>query len=152
MALAPGAKVAAASVDIPANRQVNVAFGTIEWDSGSFFAPSAPRRLRIPSGKAGRYLMQVAIRYTATIDPLSPPVDPSSSYYYAKILINNQVPGNDARSTVPRVPHATGTTLLIIYEANLQVGDRVQVQLWQGFSDQVRADVYLQARRVGDSS
>ena len=83
---------------------------------------------------------------------MSPPADPASSYYYAKILVNNQVPGNDARSTVGRVPHATGTTQLIVYESNLNVGDRVQVQLWHGFSDQVHADVYLQTRRVSDSS
>lgn len=152
MALAPGAKVVAAAVTVPANRRVKVNFGAVEWDSGSFFAPSAPRRLRVPMGRAGRYITQLAIRYAATSDPMSPPIDPTSSYYYAEILVNNQAPGNDARSTVARVPHATGTTQLIVYEANLQGGDRIQASLWHGFSDQVRADVYLQTRRVCDSS
>jgi hypothetical protein len=152
MALAPGAKVVAASVAVPANQHVKVSFGTVEWDSGSFFAPSAPRRLRIPARRAGRYLTQLAIRYVATSDPMSPPVDPGSSYYYAELLVNNQPPGNDARATAARVPHATGTTQLIVYEANLEAGDRIQARLWHGFADQVRADVYLQTRRVCDSS
>ena len=103
----------------------------------------------MPQGQAGRYLTQVAIRYTTAG---SPPAGPASSYYYAEILVNDQVPGNDARSTAARVPHATGTTQLIVYETNLQPGDRLQVSLWHGFSDQVRADVYFQTRRVGDSS
>jgi hypothetical protein len=147
-----GAKVVAASQSLPANQHVKVAFGTLDWDSGSFFSSSAPRRLRVPTSQAGRYVTQLAVRYTALSDPASPPVDPASSYYYAEILVNDQVPGNDARSTVARVPHATGTTQLIVYEANLAPGDRLQASLWHGFSDQVRADVYFQTRRVGDSS
>jgi len=111
MAAPQGAKVAAASVSVP-TQGVKVPFGTVEWDSGSFFATSAPRRLRVPGSQAGRYLTQLAVRYTALSDPASPPVDPASSYYYAEILVNDQVPGNDARSTVARVPHATGTTQL----------------------------------------
>ena len=50
------------------------------------------------------------------------------------------------------VPHATGTTQLIVYEANLNPGDRLQARLWHGFPDQVRADVSFQTRRIGDSS
>lgn len=50
------------------------------------------------------------------------------------------------------VPHATGTTQLVVYEANLAPGDRLQSRLWHGFSDQVRADVSFQTRRIGDSS
>lgn len=103
----------------------------------------------MPQGQAGRYLRQLAVRYTTLA---SPPADSASSDYYAEILVNDQVPGNDARSTVGRVPHATGTTQLVVYEANLQPGGRLQVSLWHGFSDQVRADVYFQTRRVGDSS
>ena len=151
MAAPQGAKVAAASVSVP-TQGVKVPFGTVEWDSGGFFATSAPRRLRVPGSQAGRYLTQLAVRYTALSDPASPPVDPTSSYYYAEILVNDQVPGNDARSTVARVPHATGTTQLIVYEANLSPGDRLQARLWHGFSDQVRADVSFQTRRIGDSS
>jgi len=131
---------------------VKVSFAAVDWDSGGFFAASQPKRLRVPSGKSGRYLTQLAIRYVATSDPMSPPSDPTSSYYYAEILVNNQPPGNDARATAARVPHATGTTQLIVYEADLEAGDRIQARLWHGFSDQVRADVYLQTRRVCDSS
>jgi hypothetical protein len=151
MAAPPGAKVVAASVSVTA-QGVKVPFGTVEWDSGSFFAATAPRRLRIPTSEAGRYVTQLAVRYTALSDPASPPVDPASSYYYAEILVNDQVPGNDARSTAARVPHATGTNQLIVYEANLAPGDRLQARLWHGFSDQVRADVSFQTRRIGDSS
>jgi hypothetical protein len=149
MALSPGAKVVAASQSLPANQSVKVMFGSVDWDSGSFFTTSVPRRLRVPQGQAGRYLTQLAVRYTTSG---SPPADLASSYYYAEILVNDQVPGNDARSTVTRVPHATGTTQLIVYEANLAPGDRLQVHLWHAFTDQVRADVYFQTRRVGDSS
>ena len=149
MALSSGAKVVAASQSLPANQQVKVMFGTVDWDSGSFFTPSAPRRLRVPQGQAGRYLTQLAVRYTTLA---SPPADPASSYYYAEILVNDQVPGNDARSTAARVPHATGTTQLVVYEANLAPGDRLQVRLWHDFTDQVRADVDFQTRRVGDSA
>ena len=147
----PGAKVVAASVIVP-TQGVKVPFATIEWDSGSFFASTAPRRLRIPNGQAGRYVTQIAVRYVALSDPASPPVDPTSSYYYAEILVNDQVPGNDARSTAARVPHATGTTQLIVYEANLAAGDRLQARLWHDFPDQVRADVSFQTRRIADSS
>jgi hypothetical protein len=49
------------------------------------------------------------------------------------------------------VPHATGTTQLVVYEANLHPGDRLQARLWHGVSDQVRADVSFQTRRVDDS-
>jgi len=149
MPVPQGAKVVAASQSLPANQHVKVAFGTLDWDSGSYFSSSAPRRLRVPQGQAGRYLTQLAVRYTVLG---SPPADPTSSYYYAEILVNDQIPGNDARSTVARVPHATGTTQAILYEANLQPGDRLQVRLWHGFTDQVRADVCFQTRRVGDSS
>jgi hypothetical protein len=147
----PGAKVVAASVSVT-SQGVKVPFGAVQWDSGSFFAPTAPRRLRIPSSQAGRFVTQLAVRYVALVDPASPPVDPTSSYYYAEILVNDQVPGNDARSTVARVSHATGTTQLIVYEANLSPGDRLQARLWHGFSDQVRADVCFQTRRLGDST
>jgi hypothetical protein len=37
-------------------------------------------------------------------------------------------------------------------EANLSPGDRLQARRWHGFSDQVRADVPFQTRRIGDSS
>jgi hypothetical protein len=70
----------------------------------------------------------------------------------AGILVNDQIPGNDARSTVARVPHAAATTQLIVHEANLNPGDRLQARLWHGFADQVRADVCFQTRRLGDSS
>jgi hypothetical protein len=51
------------------------------------------------------------------------------------------------------VPHATGTTQLIVYEAKLDSGDRLQARLWHSFSDQVRAaDATFQTRRIGDSS
>jgi len=53
---------------------------------------------------------------------------------------------------VASVPHATGTTQLVVYEANLSPGDRLQARLWHGFSDEVRADVSFQTRRIGDSS
>jgi hypothetical protein len=151
MAAPLGAKVVAASV-VVTTQGVKVPFGNVDWDSGGFFASSAPRRLRVPASQAGRYVTQLAVRYVAMSDPSSPPVDPTSSYYYAEILVNDQVPGNDARSTVARVPHATGTTQLIVYEANLAPSDRLQARLWHGFSDQVRADVTFQTRRVGDSS
>jgi hypothetical protein len=49
-------------------------------------------------------------------------------------------------------PNATDTTQLIAYEAKLSPGDRLQASLRQGFSDQVRADVTFETRRVGDSS
>jgi len=49
------------------------------------------------------------------------------------------------------VPHATGTTQLTVYEANLDPGDRLRARLWHGFSDQVSADVTFQTRRIGDS-
>lgn len=151
MAAPLGAKVVAASV-VVSTQGVKVPFGTVDWDSGGFFVSSAPRRLRVPASQAGRYMTQLAVRYVAMSDPSSPPVDPTSSFYYAEILVNDQVPANDARSTVARVPHATGTTQLIVYEANLDPGDRLQARLWHGFSDQVRADVTFQTRRVGDSS
>jgi hypothetical protein len=53
---------------------------------------------------------------------------------------------------VARVPRSTGTTQLIVYEGSLAPGDRLQARLWHGFSDQVRADVSFQTRRLGDSS
>ena len=51
-----------------------------------------------------------------------------------------------------RLPHITSTTQLIVYEAKLDPGDRVQAQLWHGFSDQVSAGVSFQTRRIGNSS
>jgi hypothetical protein len=40
----------------------------------------------------------------------------------------------------------------LMRNAKLSPGDRLQARLWHAFSDQVRADVSFQTRRLGDSS
>jgi hypothetical protein len=51
-----------------------------------------------------------------------------------------------------RTWHLRCPTRLIVYEAKLSPGDRLQARLWHGFWDQVRADVSFQTRRIGDSN
>jgi hypothetical protein len=46
----------------------------------------------------------------------------------------------------------TPTTVRWSSSASWAEDDRLQVHLWHGFTDQVRADVYFQTRRVGDSA
>lgn len=151
MATPIGAKVVGGGQEIPKRQHRKIDFSRVEWDSGNFFRPSRPNRLRIPNARGGRYLVQLALRWTWP-NSSRPPVDPTSSYFYAAVLVNNQNHGNDARSTVARAPHASSTTQLIVHETDLAGGDRLQASVWHGFDDLVLVDVYLQARRLGDSA
>jgi hypothetical protein len=148
MAAPIGAKVTAGGQSINKNQNRKISFGAVEWDSGNFFRASQPNRLRVPVIQAGRYIVQLAIRWYRPPNPTGPPVDPTSSYFYAAVLVNDQTHGGDARSTVPRVSHATGTTQLIVHETDLAGGDRIQALLWHGFDETLWADVYFQLRRV----
>jgi hypothetical protein len=151
MATPIGAKVVAGGRGVRRNQNKKISFQNVRWDSGNFFRASQSNRLRIPSGRGGRYIVQLAIRWY-WLDDTAPPVDPTSSYFYAAVLVNNQTRGGDSRSTVPRAPHAQSTTQLIVYEADLAGGDRLQAQVWHGFNEDLWADVYFQARRLGDSA
>ena len=150
MATPIGAKVVAGGREIPKNRHTKIAFHGVRWDSGGFHRASQPNRLRIPAGHGGRYVVKLAIRWSR-LDDTVPPVDTTSSYFTASVLVNDQTRGGDSRSTVARSPHSQSTTQLIVYETDLADGDRLQARLWHGFDERLWADVYFQARRLGDS-
>jgi hypothetical protein len=59
--------------------------------------------------------------------------------------------GFSARSTANKVGFgATGTTQHLTFDLNLGDGDFLELKLWQDFFDSVRAEVALEARRIGD--
>jgi hypothetical protein len=150
MAVPLSAKVFGSQI-VPQNQSRKIDFTTVEWDTGGFHSVSQSKRLRVKQVQAGRYIIQLAVRWHRSDDATEPPVDPTSSYFYAAVLVNNLTHGGDSRSTVARAPHARGTTQLIVHETDLVGGDRIQAQLWHGFDELTRADVYLQLRRLGDS-
>ena len=147
------AKVAAGMQPVPADEKTAIPFQHVDWDSDEYFDDQEPTRLTVPQGLEGRYFIQVAIRWHNTEEAPGPPdVEIRDSHHYAFVSLNgseNAVCTN-ARSTANKVGYgATGTTQHFTFDQNLRDGDFVEVRLWQDFFDPVRADVFLELRRVG---
>ena len=73
-----------------------------------------------------------------------------ASYYYAKILVNDALAGNDARCTMNAVvPPAVGSNQYFEHETELNSGDYVELRLWHGFPNHpVKVEVYFQIRSL----
>ncbi len=150
-----GAKVVAGSHAVPADEKSSVEYQNVHWDSDGYFDDQEPTRWTVPTGLGGRYFVQVAIRWLNTEESHeTPPLAViRDSYYYAFVSLNgSEHPvGSYARSTANKVGHgATGTTQHFTFDLNLGDGDFVEVKLWQDFYDPVKADVFLEVRRIGD--
>jgi hypothetical protein len=148
-----GAKVVAGSHPVPADEKTAIPFQQVDWDSDEYFDEGEPTRLTVPAGLGGRYFIQVAIRWHNTEQAPGPPnVVIRPSYYYAFVSLNGgeHAVVTNARSTANKVGNdATTTTQHFTFDLDLSEGDFIEARLWQGFYDPVRADVFLELRRVG---
>ena len=149
-----GAKVIAGMHPVPADQKTAIPFQNVDWDSDGYFNNQEPTRLTVPTGFAGRYFVQIAIRWHNPEEASGSPDigEIRESYFYAFASQNGRphAIGVDARSTANKVGHvATGTTQHFTFDLSLSVSDFVELNLWQDFFDPVRADVVLEIRRVG---
>jgi hypothetical protein len=150
-----GAKVTAGSHPVPVEQKPAIPFQNVEWDSDGFFDSNEPTRATVPVGLGGKYFVQVAVRWhnpEEVVPPPPIPLDIQDSYYYAFVSRNGSehAVGPEARPTANKVANgATGTTQHFTFDLDLDGGDFIEVKLYQGFYDPVRADVVLSIRRVG---
>lgn len=151
-----GAKVIAGGHSVPADEKSSVVFQNVEWDSDGYFDNQEATRLTVPGGLAGRYFIQIAVRWLNTEEtnvPAAIIANLKESFYYAFASLNGSPNAIDvdARSTANKVGHgATGTSQHFTFDLNLDDGDFVEINLWQDFFDPVSADVVFSFRRVGN--
>jgi hypothetical protein len=148
-----GAKVVQGGVGVegPFTELVTVPFGTVEWDTDSYYHAATKTELKIPAGLGGRYIARVAVRWIPDDPNGFTEADSNTGHFYAYLAKNNaeNFIGNDSRVTKNAVAHARGTTQNFSWEGELKAGDSLHVRISQGVRDYVLADVYLQIRRLG---
>ena len=130
-------------------------FEHVDWDSGGFFDAAQPTRLTVPPGLAGRYRIDVAIRWMH--DGSSQPgyTPPADGFFYAFIARDGQPAAfsEDARATANMVVAASSTSQHFGCETHLSAGQFVELILWHRYGtvngQTPKAKVFFQLRCVG---
>lgn len=140
------------------------------WDSDGFYSVSEPTRITIPARLEGRYLASALVMWSrgganpftigqrdgdGTISP--------AGYFSAVIMANGSTPSPRQNLSVAAVvPTAIRTTQAVSWEADLDAGDYLEIELCQHVlgidpnipspSDTLIAEVDFTLRRLGISA
>ena len=129
------------------------------WKNGDFFAVSEPTRVTVPPGLAGRYLAHAVVHWFEKMDGTFSPAFRDGSYFFTRIMKNGDTSDHprEARTTAAPIATASITSQSILWEASLEVGDYLELEVrWRVSDPAVRAEItglkleaWLTLRRLG---
>lgn len=115
--------------------------GTEDWDTHAFHDESSQTsRITIPAGQAGKYAMGAAVNWGADPDGMRRIILVKNGSNFPSALIVSQMAVTVA---------AVGTGQAIYAEAELAVGDYIEMQVLQTSGAALSCDATFSARKIG---
>ncbi len=129
------------------------------WEKGDFFAATAPNRVKVPSGLAGRYLAHAVVHWSLKNDGTFSKAFRDGSYFFSRIMKDGDptLDPREARATTAPIATASMTSQRILWETNLIVGDFLELKVCWYVSDpalrvpenELKLEAGLTLRRLG---